>query len=57
MQQYDFKMYDMIQFADKCISYEPFVEDLARENDTLQTKALRQPKDVSSRREAYKFYL
>lgn len=46
----------MIQFADKCVPYEVFVKDLAREIVALQTEALRQPNDIISQRKAYKLF-
>jgi hypothetical protein len=46
----------MIQFADKCVPYEVFVKDLAREIVALQTDALRYANDIISQRKAYKLF-
>lgn len=46
----------MIQFADKCVPYEVFVKDLAREIVTLQTDALRMPNDIVSQNKAFKLF-
>lgn len=46
----------MIQFADKCVPYEVFVKDLAREIVALQTDTLRMPSDIISQRKAYKLF-
>ena len=41
----------MLQFADKCVPYEVFVKDLAR-----QTDALRLPNDIVSQNKAFKLF-
>ena len=46
----------ILQFADKCVPYEVFVKDLAREIVALQTEALRQSNDIISQRKAYKLF-
>ena len=46
----------MIQFADKCVPYEVFVEDLAREIVALQTDTLRMPSDIVSQNKAFKLF-
>ena len=46
----------MIQFADKCVPYEVFVKDLAREIVALQTDALRLPNDIVSQNKAFKLF-
>ena len=46
----------ILQFADKCVPYEVFVKDLAREIVSLQTEALRQSNDIISQRKAYKLF-
>lgn len=46
----------MIQFADKCVPYEVFVKDLAREIVALQTDTLRYANDIISQRKAYKLF-
>ncbi len=50
------RIQDIIQIADKCIPYEVYVKDLAREIVALQTEALRQPNDIISQRKAYKLF-
>ena len=46
----------MIQFADKCVPYEVFVKDLAREIVALQTDTLRMPSDIVSQNKAFKLF-
>ena len=46
----------ILQFADKCVPYEVFIKDLAREIVALQTEALRQSNDIISQRKAYKLF-
>lgn len=46
----------MIQFADKCVPYEVFVKDLAREIVALQTDALRMPNDIVSQNKAFQLF-
>ena len=46
----------MLQFADKCVPYEVFVKDLAREIVALQTDALRLPNDIVSQNKAFKLF-
>ena len=46
----------MLKFADKCVPYEVFVKDLAREIVALQTDALRLPNDIVSQNKAFKLF-
>lgn len=45
-----------IQFADRCVTYETFVNDLARALVPMVREGLKDPREVVSQRKAYKLY-